>query len=170
MKTSHFTITIVLFFLFTCQSNNDVKSYLRWVGDIEYDDQKDDPNFNVCNGENNVLQYFNLEKGPVYFGEKTEINNTYMSQFKPIEDKTQNGLIRIRFVINCEGKASRFRVLQSNDNYHQIEFDKRIISQLLDITKTIEQWEVLYREENPMDYYMYLIFKITDGQLTEILP
>ena len=85
-------------------------------------------------------------------------------------NKNQNGLIRIRFIVNCEGKAGRFRVLQSDYSYKEKEFNKEIVSQLLSITKQINNWEVLYKQENAVDYYMYLIFKITDGQLTEILP
>lgn len=64
----------------------------------------------------------------------------------------------------------RFRVLQSDYDYQEKEFNEEIVSQLLSITKQINYWEILYKEKNPVDYYMYLIFKITDGQLTEILP
>jgi hypothetical protein len=60
--------------------------------------------------------------------------------------------------------------LQSDYNYQEKNFNKEIVSQLLNITKEIENWEAFKRNEVPVDYYMYLIFKITDGQLTEILP
>jgi hypothetical protein len=66
-----------------------------------------------------ILQYFNLGKGPVYSGEKSKILNTFKSKYQPITDKNQNGLIRIRFIVNCEGKAGRFRVLQSDYNYQE---------------------------------------------------
>ncbi len=146
------------------------QKYLRWIGDIEQNDQVDELDFKVCNGDDKILQYFNLGEGPIYKGEKSRILNAFKTKYEPITGNNQNGLIRIRFIINCEGKAGRFRVLQSDYNYQQIEFDKRIVAQLLDLTKGIENWEVLYRSEIPVDYYMYLIFKISDGQLTEFLP
>jgi hypothetical protein len=168
---------IIILFLFSillsCKSekkNEEKQEYSRWVGDIEQNDKIDELDFKVCNGDNKIFQYFNLSKGPVYKGEKSTILNTFNSKFRPLTNKEQNGLIRIRFIVNCEGKTGRFRVLQSNYNYQKFEFDKRIVTQLVDITKGIKNWEIQYRNELPIDYYMYLIFKITNGQLTEILP
>ncbi|PKG43623.1 hypothetical protein [Psychroflexus sp. MES1-P1E] len=167
---------IILFltlFIFSCKTEKEsqnAKEYLRWVGDIEKDTLNDNLNFKVCNGDDQILQYFNLGEGPVYKGEKSKVLNKFKSNFKQVTDKEQNGLIRIRFVVNCEGKADRFRILQSDYNYQEIQFDKRIITQLTNITKGIESWQILYRDEVLIDYYMYLIIKITDGEITEILP
>ncbi|MDX1754292.1 MAG: hypothetical protein R3259_13955 [Salinimicrobium sediminis] len=73
-------------------------------------------------------------------------------------------------MVNCEGKADRFRILQADKDYNEIEFDERITNQLLEITKGIESWKVMYGHEIPVDYYFYLIFKIKNGRITEILP
>lgn len=173
MKKSFLAIILLFSIFWSCQIEKKVsgkQEYLRWVGDIEQNDQIDKLDFKVCNGDNKILQYFNLGEGPVYSGEKSFILKTFKSNFKPITDKKESGLIRIRFVVNCEGKAGRFRVLQSDYDYQEKEFDEEIVSQLLNITKGIENWEVFKRNEVPIDYYMYLIFKITDGQLKEILP
>lgn len=173
------TTVITLFFLafISCQSvektekkAEEKQDYLRWVGDIEQDTLIDNPDFKVCHGDDKIFQYFNLSEGPVYSGEKTAILNRFKSEYKPLSDNNQEGFIRIRFVVNCEGKAGRFRVLQSDYNYQEIAFDKEIVEQLLSITKGIEKWKVQYKNEIAIDYYMYLIFKITDGQLIEILP
>ena len=161
-------ITLLFSILSGCQVEKS--DYLRWVGDIEQNDQIDKLDFKVCHGDNRVLQYFNLGEGPVYKGEKSRIINTFKSKYKSVNDKSENGLIRIRFIVNCEGKAGRFRVLQSDYNYQETEFDNEIVSQLMTITKGIEDWAVFKRNEATVDYYMYLIFKIKDGQLTEILP
>lgn len=173
MKKSILKLTLLFLILCSCKSEKEVsekEEYLRWVGDIDQNDQIDKTEFKVCNGDDKILQYFNLGKGPVYSGEKSKILTTFKSKYQPISDKKENGLIRIRFIVNCEGKAGRYRVLQSDYDYQEKEFDKEIVSQLLNITKEIENWEVFYRNEVPVDYYMYLIFKIKDGQLTEILP
>ena len=149
---------------------NERQKYKRWVGDIIQNDQSDISDFKVCNGYDKILQYFHLGEGPVYSGEKFKILNTFKSKYRPIVDKNENGLIRIRFIVNCQGKAGRFRILQSDFNYQEKEFDEKIIRQLLEITKAIDNWEVFQINEVPIDYYTYLIFKIKDGQLTEILP
>jgi len=173
MKKIIILTTVIFSLLWSCQTEkkaDEKQEYLRWVGDIEKNEQIDELEFKVCNGDDKILQYFNLGKGPVYSGEKCKILNTFKSKYKPITDKNQNGLIRIRFIVNCEGKAGRFRVLQSDYDYQEKDFNKEIVSQLLNIIKEIEDWEVFKRNEVPVDYYMYLIFKITYGQLTEILP
>ena len=172
-KTSFLKIAFVLSMLYSCQSEKkavEKEAYLRWVGDIAQNEHLDDLNFRVCNGDENSLQYFNLGYGPVYKGEKSSLINTFKSNYKAITDANENGLVRIRFIVNCEGKAGRFRVLQSDYEYQETEFNSDIVSQLLNITKGIEHWEVLYRDNVAVDYYMYLIFKIRDGQLIDILP
>ena len=173
MKKSIFVITILFSIHLSCQSDKkdaEKQKYSRWVGDIEQNDQIDELNFKVCNGDDQILQYFNLGEGPVYSGEKSSILNTFESKYTPLSGKDQNGFIRLRFIVNCEGKTGRFRVLQSDYNYQKIEFDKRIVTQLLDITKGIENWKIHYRSDIAVDYYMYFIFKIRDGQLIDILP
>ena len=173
MKKLILKLTLLFSIFCCCQSEkkaSEKEEYLRWVGDIEQNDQIDETEFKVCNGDDKILQYFNLGEGPVYRGEKSKIVNIFKSKYQPILDKKENGLIRIRFIVNCEGQAGRYRVLQSDYDYQEKEFEKEIVSQLLNITKGIENWEVFKRNEVPVDYYMYLIFKISDGQLTEILP
>ena len=159
-------------FLFSCKSENpnDSKNeYLRWVGDIEHNEKIDEPGFAACHGDEQILQYFNLGEGPLYPEEKLALLETFKSKYNPVTDG-QSGLIRIRFVVNCEGKAGRFRMIQADNDYNQVEFDKRITDQLLEITKGFKTWKVMHRQEIPVDYYFYLIFKIKDGQITEILP
>lgn len=173
MKKSILVIVLLFSMLWsfkTEKKNNEEHKYLRWVGDIEQNDQIDKLDFNSCNGDDNILQYFNLGKGPVYIGEKLKILNIFKSKYQPISDDNQNGLVRIRFVVNCKGKAGRFRVLQSDNDYQKTEFNQTITSQILSITKQINNWKILYKEGNSVDYYMYLIFKIKEGYIIEILP
>ena len=178
MKTLLITIPLLLLIFSSCQLEGqkgeeqvgEKQEYLRWVGDIEENAQIDELDFKACNGDDQIFQYFNLGQGPVYWEEKSSTLNTFKSKYKPVIKKGQSGFVRIRFVVNCEGKAGRFRLLQSDYNYQETKFDDRIITQLEDITRGIEKWQVLYKDEIPIDYYFYLIFKITDGEITEILP
>ena len=167
-----FLLSFLPLFLFSCKSENpsdSKKEYLRWVGDIEQNENVDEPGFAACHGDEQILQYFNQGEGPLYPEEKLALLEIFKSKYKPLTDD-QDGLIRIRFLVNCQGKAGRFRILQADNDYNEVEFDKLITDQLLEITKGIENWEVLYRHKIPIDYYFYLIFKIKDGQITEILP
>lgn len=167
-------LVLIICFFISCKSDkmaNYQKEYLRHVGDIELDSLKDNNNFKTCNGDDKVFQYFNLGNGPVYVGEKSALLRTFQTKYKPVLNKNQNGLIRIRFIVNCEGQAGRFRVLQSDSNFNETKFDEKIVSQLTEITKGIKDWVILYnKNDNPIDYYFYLVFKIDDGKILEILP
>lgn len=160
--------------LWSCKTTQQVvqsdTSNLRWVGDIQANAKLDDPDFKTCHGNESIYQYFNFSDEPSYVGEKPALMAQYKTNYRLVKGKNQHGFIRIRFVVNCNGKAGRFRALQSDAHYQTIEFDKKIVKQLLDITKQIENWEVVYKNNEPVDYYQYLIFKINDGELTEILP
>ncbi|MDC6389442.1 hypothetical protein PP182_12165 [Maribacter sp. PR1] len=62
--------------------NTPKPQYLRWVGDSVHNDSLDAPGFNACNGEEQVLQYFNLGEGPVYVGEKSALVHRFTSDYR----------------------------------------------------------------------------------------
>ncbi|MEM9548594.1 MAG: hypothetical protein AAGA77_21590 [Bacteroidota bacterium] len=171
-RTIFFILFIISFFI-GCKSDQKTsteKGYLRWVGDINFDSSLDDTEFTICNSQDSIIQYFSTRKGAQYVGEKSSVIQHFKTNYEPIKGKNQNGLIRIRFIVNCEGRAGRFRVLQADANFKETKFDDKITTQLLDLTKAIEEWVVLHHDDKVFDYYYYLIFKIVDGQITEILP
>ncbi|EPR69781.1 hypothetical protein ADIWIN_4056 [Winogradskyella psychrotolerans RS-3] len=170
------TFRLILFLLivttlfFSCKDERISKvDYLRHVGDAQEDSLIDNPDFKIC-FEDHVFQYFNFSDGPQYIGEKPELEKIFKQDYKPITDNTQNGSIRIRFIVNCEGKAGRFRVIQADSSFKETKFNETITTQLLEITKGISQWKIVYNENQPIDYYAYLIFKIKEGHISEILP
>jgi len=169
------TILVVLFLSlsFSCKTERkhiEKKEYPRMVGDIAKDPSIDDPDFKACDSLGRAAQYFHKQKSFAYTGEKAAVINIFKSSFKPLEKENQNGWIRIRFMVNCEGKTGRFRVLESDFNYEPFKFDSEITKKLLDITKGLNGWEPGMHEDHTYDYYQYLIFKIENGHLIEILP
>ena len=91
-------------------------------------------------------------------------------QYNSENVKKENAWVRIRFIVNCFGKSDRFRILTANYDYEPIEIDKNITSQLLEITKNLNGWIPKQERGGKIDYYQYLIFKIKDGKIDEILP
>lgn len=168
MKKKLFLFLIPVFF--SCQSEKLISKYPANVGDIEFDAKIDNPNFKLC-FPIHTFQYFNygneLEK---FKGEKSALDNLFFDQFENQNLKNQSGLVRIRFVVNCKGEADRFRILEMDQKYNPFTFDKKISEQLLAITKKIEGWHPKSPEGHSVDYYQYLIFKIENGNLIEILP
>ena len=149
-------------------ASSDAKSYCH-IGDIVFNPLEDDPDFKVCHPDK-IFQYFNKGSEPEYMNEKVALDEYFSASYNPVELFEENGMIRIRFVGNCQGKADRFRMIASGSDYKEKVFDERITSQLMELTRSITEWPVKKYNKGDGDYYMYLIFKIRDGQLIEIMP
>ena len=166
-----FILCLLLLSCGTDQKAPDRPAYLRYVGDIEQDSNKDDPGFSSCNGDDHIIQYFNSSLGFRYKGEKAALVSEIRNAFEPlVTNADQNGFVRIRFVINCKGQVGRFRVLESDKDYKPMRFDETITNQLIAVVKELQGWEIMTEGEEVFDYYQYLIFKIENGKIIEILP
>jgi hypothetical protein len=169
--------TTFFFFLIACltlagcatESSPTQSRYLRWVGDSKFDPALDTDDFELCYNENGVKQYFNHSQGLQYKGEKPALLRHFFNQYQAV-DNDQSGWIRIRFIVNCEGKTGRFRITESDESYRPRSFDARITRQLEALTRSLDGWKKLPDESNPEDYYQYLVFKIRNGNLEEIMP
>lgn len=152
------------------QEKTEIKSeYPNYVGDIEFNSESDNKDFELCNSKH-IFQYFNIGDGLLYQGEKLAIEKEFAEKYKSEIIKNETGLIRINFVVNCKGKIDRFRLLSMGENYKEKAFVNSITEQLMSITKNLKGWKGKKYNENEIDYYQYLIFKIENGQLKEILP
>lgn len=168
MKT--ITQIFLLASLLACQSKPSAQSdYPRMIGDIAFDKELDDPGFKLCSGDKKAIQYYALPEKP-YDGEKPALEKHFFDQYNADTAPKESGLIRIRFLVNCEGKAGRFRVMGMDWDYQEKAFDTSITDQLLSLTKSISNWKGFSSKSRGLDYYNYLIFKIEAGQLKEIMP
>lgn len=152
-----------------CQNLSQKSTYLKSVGDISYDSAIDKKDFILCDA-NNIKQYHNNHQGLEYKGEKIAIMEEFNKKYIPVNDKNCNGLVRVRFLVNCKGETDRFRAISMNEEYKETTFDSKIIEQLLTISKSLNGWIPKIMEGKEIDYYQYLIFKMKDGQIIEILP
>ena len=57
-----------------------------------------------------------------------------------------------------------------NSDFEEWSFDKKLVDELLTLTKTLDGWVVGEYEGQVFDYYQYLTFKIENGKLIEIMP
>lgn len=161
----------LLSILYACNPKADkVKEYPRWIGDIAYDKVKDKADFKIYNGEEKIKQYFNFNKGLLYKGEKTALIDSFKNLYQAPDNNTESGMLRVRFIVNAKGKTDRFRTIGSDFNYQEQSFSAEITDQITDICKRLDQWGAQPNIEKTQDYYQYLIFKIKNGQIIEILP
>ena len=105
---------------------------------------------------------------PIYKGSKYSFKRHIKENYIH-SDTTTNGFLNLRFVINCQGEVGDMEVNQIDLNYQTTEFSQKLVEQLIQLSSRKENWEIPETEE-PKDYYMYLIYKIEDGKIAEILP
>ncbi len=140
------------------------------VGDIRFDRNIDLPLFKVCS-ENGIPQYYSVNGG--YNGGRSEILRLAKKRLSlPTlsNSNSTDGFITIRFIVNCNGKSGRFRVLQVDKSYNTIQFDKTLVSTILKFTESLKDWKIGKTHQKPTDYYQYLTFVIRNGKTTDILP
>ena len=166
--TKFLYLLFILPLFFSCQSEKTISKYPAHVGDIQFDEKVDDANFKKCFVYPFSFQYYNFD-GFQYKEEKLEIEKK-LERLNLKSDKNPNGYITIRFIVNCEGKPGMFRIQQMNENYKATVFDKTFTNQLLEFTKSLNEWIPKEYLGIKINYYQYLTFKIKDGKISEILP
>lgn len=96
---------------------------------------------------------------------------TYFKKYKrPENTEDQSGFISLKFEINCEGQLSRFSEEGMDTDYQTFKFDDRIVNQLIDITKGIENWTGYQYKGKYRDCKKVMIFKLKNGNLVDLSP
>ncbi|WP_378179378.1 hypothetical protein [Chryseobacterium zhengzhouense] len=147
-----------------------ISKYPAHVGNIEFDQNIDDPNFKRCILDDRyAYQYYNDSKGFQYKGEKLAIIEK-LNKSNILSDKNSNGYITVKFLVNCQGKTGLFRVQQINNDYQEVDLDNQLKDKLLTFTKSLDGWMSKEIDGKKIDYYQYVTYKIVDGKISEILP
>jgi hypothetical protein len=76
--------------------------------------------------------------------------------------------MRVRFVVNCNGKADRFRLLETTFDLREKTFSESLRAHVLEIARSIP-WPVRRARQQTVDYYHYFSLRIVDGQVKDII-
>lgn len=137
------------------------------VGDITFDEKLDDKRFCICNASE-IFQYHSLS-----FNNRHAFKRRVQKQvleLKSSSPKNVSGYITIRFIVNCNGKADRFRILSVNLGYSPQVFGRTFTLALLAIVKNFDAWSIGKFEGESVDYYQIVTFKIVNSRVADILP
>ena len=152
------TLVLILFI--------NVAAFGQNVGDISFDATKDNPDFKLCNPSAVWQGYWLKTK----MDETTQaVEQEFKGRFQTKDEwKNESGLIRIRFVVNCQGQSDRFRLLELDFDLNEKKFSESLRAHLLTVAKGI-QWPARRANQQTMDYYHHFSIRITNGQLTDII-
>lgn len=169
MKKSTWFLLILIVSIVGCKSIKNEVQRRDFVGDIIADEALDDADFDLCGTEREVFQYFNNGTGLSFEGEKPALDKNLKERLNKMQFRDE-GYIRVRFIVNCQGQSGRFRILTSDLNFQASKMQSETVDSILAACKEIKGWKVLMYDEVPRDYYQYLSFKIVNGKIQEILP
>ncbi|MEO1261226.1 MAG: hypothetical protein AAFZ15_20655 [Bacteroidota bacterium] len=160
----------VCFLFFSCQEQKEEPPNLPpyIVGHIPYDESKDNPDFELCN--NGYIIENGGRRSPYKGGVKK-----MWTYFQPTFDqlaykKGEDGYLTVRFLANCKGEKDRFRVLAINKRYRPKEFSEDITTLLLESVRNAPDWQIASHKGKNYDGYNMVTFKLTDGQVTDLIP
>jgi hypothetical protein len=161
-----FLITVLIIF---CINYNNRRGFRETgdIGDIHFDQNKDDTNFKICDSTI-VPQYFSV--GTEYVGGARAIKNEIFSKIEINNTRFLNnsGIITFRFLVNCKGEIGRFRVFQVDENQKETNFSLESLTKLEEVIKKLSKWELKAYKNNIYDSYYIVRCIIKDGLITDI--
>ena len=148
------------------QNFNDLE-YKDQVGYLSPENKDWSPNFKRCSNKLPIGTYSST--APYIFREnKGKFRKFIVENFNG-NRFTDTGLLNLRFIINCKGDIGDIEVNQLNFDFEPIHLNNDLIDRLKRLSFRKENWKFDLTDK-PFDYYMYLIFRIENGKVVEILP
>lgn len=138
--------------------------FTQQVGDISFDGTVDSSDFELC-GDYRVLQYYQV--GTYFQGGKKAIKKKLLPNVNA-DGLPPNGLLTIRFVVNCNGETGYFRAHMIDSNLSRAEVSKQALKHFGTLITKLNGWVPGKIHDDPMDSYAQIIFKVENGTITDI--
>jgi len=145
----------------------DKKKYPHTVEYINPDKAFLNTGFKVCN-EKFIVQYYNPERARYSKG-KNGLRQFILSNYKN-KNYSDSGYLNFRFIINCNGEAGRYIIHENDLNLNPKKFNKDLVGQLFNLTTKLKKWNPNFTQNEFRDSYMYISYRIENGEIIEILP
>jgi len=130
----------------------------------------DDSDFELCNHEIRIADYYNSTPDGRYIHNKRAMLDTIYSNLDKSKLIDQTGSLVFRFVVNCKGEAGRFIARGYDVNYQPMTFREETVQHLFSILQRLEEWRPVVIREEARDAYFYINIKIDNGEIIDILP
>lgn len=143
--------------------------YPAYIGKIDPEKALYTENFELCNPKSYPVGFYSSAAPRIYKGSKRSFLKRFKAQYK-ITDTTSSGYLNLRFNINCKGQTGNLVVEELNSDLVKVDLDDKIVKDLIEFALQKENWHTYKEATSSDDYYMYLIFKIESGNVTEIIP
>ncbi|WP_109301607.1 hypothetical protein [Aquimarina sp. AU474] len=164
------TITVVLgyYYLHVGKHTINTEKYPHYIGYLDPQKTVSSTNFEICSEERIFKTHHGAPK-IAYAINKGVFKNNILSAYTNSQF-TDSGYLNFRFIINCKGEPGRFEVIQMDLNLEETKLHKKLVDQFFELTAQSRHWNIFTYKEEARDYYMYVSYKIENGEISEILP
>lgn len=148
--------------------------FTKRVAYIDFKKAKLTEGFEMCDSTT-IVDYYNYRRGDKVYNRteyskgKNGLRNYVLSKYQN-KNYSDSGYLNFRFVVNCKGEAGAYIIHQNNLDLEPKQFNKSLINQLFEITSSLKEWRPNYMAGGHRDSYMYISYRIENGEITEILP
>jgi len=104
----------------------------------------------------------------IYKGGKPAFRKYIQNNFSG-KEYNDDGYLNFRFLIDCNGEIGDYEINPLNTELEIAPLNKNLVNELSKLTLRKENWNSLKTKEI-RDLYMYIIYKIENGEVVEILP
>ena len=159
------------YYQFNGKYNINKEKYPNRIGHIDPENALYTTGFELC-GEGNLTGQYSSSAPHIYKNSKYTFRK-YIQQNYSNKEYTDNGYLNLRFQVNCHGNVGNVEVNQLNEEYEKVQMNSDLVEQLIALTIQENNWQVRYHPDDStktFNQYMYLLYKIENGNVTEILP
>lgn len=167
LKTTSLILPIIII---GCQANPEQsksKKYTRAIGYLEPDNRDFTEDFKKCS-DTLPIGFYHSAAPHVYKGSKRTFVKYIQENYKN-QGFSDSGFLNLRFLINCRGDIGDMEVNELDNDFLPSDLNDAMVEQLINLSVNEQNWR-LPNIDKPYDVYMYLIYKIENGDITEILP
>ena len=148
--------------------NTEGKPYKNYIGYIDQSKALLNNKYELCN-EGSLYHTYSSASLKAYKGSKKQFRDNLNATFNT-NNYTESGYVNFRFLVNCEGNAGWFEIIEMDLDLKEKPLDKQMVEELFKFTSKSENWNVISYDNAPQNYYMYTSYRIENGKVTEIIP
>ncbi|WP_430410709.1 hypothetical protein [Kordia sp.] len=156
------------YYTYTAAFDTENKPYKHYVGYIDFKKALLNDAYELCD-EGRIYNTYSSAGLKAYKGSKKRFRDHINENFNN-NAFTDAGYVNFRFLVNCEGNAGWFEIIQMNLDLKETTLNKTMVDSLFTLTSNPENWEIIEYYEAPRNYYMYVSYRIENGKVTEIIP
>lgn len=129
-------------------------------------------NLYLC-GDKKVYPYYYLQNSGNYIPDFYEVKKLFELQYHKedysnLSDNT--GILHISFWVNCEGKTGNYSMESFSFDYVYCILNEKLKHNILELVKSLKIWKPIANNQLIQNFHQYYIFKIKNGEITDILP